>query len=162
MKKGFVKTFESYITEVSKTKWKSLESHYRTGGMGGFADRIAKHSEERGETPTIDVVVKILGYEPREVELTLTDFNVFDSSRNYFQIETRTVGDDSKKVYLEGSVMLGTEVLLYANAGNDQVMIKSESDARDFIKMLMSVSKVEIENPKKAIRSICLAYGQFK
>jgi hypothetical protein len=162
MKGQFVKTFESYVNEVSKTKWDKLERHFRGRNLGGFADRIRKHSEEYGETPTIDVVIQRLGYDTREEEVTLTDLVVFDSSMKYFQIEAKTVEAEPKRIYLEGSVEGGSTLMIFTNGGNDQVMFARARDAAEFIQMLMRSSKVDIQNPKIAMRSICLEYAQFR
>lgn len=162
MKKEFVKTFESYVSEVSKTKWDELERHFKGRGMGGFAERIRKHSEEYGETPTIDVVIQRLGYETREEEVKLTDLIIYDSSSKYFEMEAKTVEENPKRVYLEGSVEGGSTLMIFTNGGNDQVMFARARDAAEFIQMLMRSSKVDIQNPKIAMRSICLEYAQFK
>jgi hypothetical protein len=80
----------------------------------------------------------------------------------YFQIEAKTVEAEPKRIYLEGSVEGGSTLMIFTNGGNDQVMFARARDAAEFIQMLMRSSKVDIQNPKIAMRSICLEYAQFR
>lgn len=157
----FIKTFESYVNEVSAKRWGEIESHLRGDKMGAFADRVAAHSKQYGTGQVAEV--KLIGmptegYDRSEVYLTVTDLEVsHEPGSNNFKI----VGKDSD---------WGT-VSIYGFTTNDGAIQMFESkrmpllaidrkNAMDLIKVL--VDGGAIENSQLNWRLFTNGYTTFK
>ena len=90
----FVKTFESYVNEVSGKKWREIETDLRGRKMDVFADRVSAHSKQHGTNQVNEIKlvgVPISGYDREEIYLSVTDLELRQKSGSNFKI----VGQDS-------------------------------------------------------------------
>lgn len=90
----FVKTFESYVNEVSGKKWREIETDLRGRKMDMFADRVSAHSKQYGTNQVTEVKLVGLptsGYEREEVILSVTNLELRQRAGSNFKI----VGTDS-------------------------------------------------------------------
>jgi hypothetical protein len=89
-----VKTFESYVNEVSGKKWKEIETDLRGRKMDVFADRVSAHSKQYGTNQVTEVKlvgIPTSGYERETVFLSVTDLELRQKAGSQFKI----VGKDS-------------------------------------------------------------------
>lgn len=108
----FVKTFESYISEVSHGKWREVETDLRGRGLDKFADRVASHNREHGTGRASQISFVGLpekGYYRDMVELTLIDFNLTQKSGQNDLVRTfKIVGKDASFTDWGTVVIYGT------------------------------------------------------
>jgi hypothetical protein len=89
-----VKTFESYVNEVSGKKWREIETDLRGRKMDVFADRVSAHNKQYGTDRVTEVKLvgmPISGYEREEKYLSVTNLELRQKSGSNFKI----VGQDS-------------------------------------------------------------------
>lgn len=135
----FIKTFESYVNEVSTKKWKEIESNIRGRGLGSFADRVATHSKQYGDRPISEIKMICRQSREAEVYLSVTGIELTESSESPAMGRTdfRIVGRDSDwgTVSIHGSIYRDGMVQMY-ESGRSPILIADRKNAKDFIEFL--------------------------
>jgi hypothetical protein len=155
-----VKTFESYINEVSGKKWREIETDLRGRKMDMFADRVASHSKQYGTDQVTEVKLVGLptsGYEREEVNLSVTDLELRTSSGSNFKI----VGKDSDwgTVVIHGFITHEGSVQMFESE-RMPLLVVDRKNAMDLIKFL---SDEGIADPSKLDwRRFTNGYTSFK
>lgn len=136
---GFIKTFESYVNEVSTKKWKEIESNIRGRGLGSFADRVASHSKQYGTQLISEIKMICRKSREEEAYLSVTGIELRESSESPAMGRTdfRIVGRDSDwgTVSIHGSVYSDGTVQMY-ESGRSPILIADRKNAKDFIEFL--------------------------
>ena len=132
-----VKTFESYVNEVSGKKWKEVETNLRGRKMDMFADRVAAHSKQYGTNQVTEVKLvgmPISGYDREEVILSVTDLELRNSSGSNFKI----VGKDSDwgTVVIHGFTTSDGQVQMFESE-RMPLLAADRKNALDLIKFLV-------------------------
>lgn len=135
-----VKTFESYVNEVSSKKWKGIEDNLRRRNMNQFADKVSVHNKKYG-TDKIDEIkfvgVPVSGYDREEITLSVSELELRQKSGSTFKL----VGHDSKwgTVVINGTCKMDGSIkmfesdrmpLLVADRKNAKLLIKLLSDEK--------------------------------
>lgn len=155
-----VKTFESYVNEVSGKKWREIETDLRGRKMDVFADRVASHSKQYGTNQVTEVKLVGLptsGYEREEVNLSVTDLELRTSSGSNFKI----VGKDSDwgTVVIHGFITHEGSVQMFESE-RMPLLVVDRKNAMDLIKFL---SDEGIADPSKLDwRRFTNGYTSFK
>ena len=131
-----VKTFESYINEVSGKKWKEIETNLRGRRMDVFADRVSDHRKQYGTSQVNEVKlvgIPTSGYERETVFLSVTDLELRSSSGSNFKI----VGKDSDwgTVVIEGFTTHEGSIQIF-ESGRMPLLAADRKNAMELIKFL--------------------------
>jgi hypothetical protein len=156
----FVKTFESYVNEVSGKKWREIETHLRGKKMDMFADRVSDHRKQYGTNQVTEVKlvgVPTSGYEREEVILSVTDLELRNSSGSNFKI----VGKDSDwgTVVIHGFTTREGSVQMFESE-RMPLLAADRKNAMDLIKFL--VDEGVIESSQLDWRRFTNGYISFK
>jgi hypothetical protein len=156
----FVKTFESYVNEVSGKKWREIETDLRGRKMDMFADRVASHSKKYGTNQVAEVKLvglPVSGYERTEVILSVTDLELRNLSGSNFKI----VGRDSDwgTVVIHGFITNEGVVQMFESE-RMPLLAADRKNAMDLIKFL--VDEGVAENSQLEWRRFTNGYVSFK
>jgi len=156
----FVKTFESYVNEVSGKKWREIETDLRGRNMGVFADRVASHRKQYGTNQVTEVKLigmPIGGQDRDEVNLSVTDLELRSSFGSNFKI----VGKDSDwgTVVIHGFITHDGAIQMFESERMPLLAV-DRKNAMDLIKFLMD----EGVEPDSQIewRRFTIGYTSFK
>ena len=135
-KDDFVKTFESYVNEVSGKKWREIETDLRGRKMDMFADRVASHSKQYGTNQVTEIKLVGLptsGYEREEIILSVTNLELREAFGSNFKI----VGKDSDfgTVVIHGFTTHGGSVQMFESE-RMPLLAADRKNAIDLIKFL--------------------------
>ena len=155
-----VKTFESYVNEVSGKKWREIETDLRGRKMDMFADRVASHSKQYGTNQVTEVKLVGLptsGYDREEVYLAVTDLELRQHSGSNFKI----VGKDSDwgTVVIEGFTTHEGSIQIF-ESGRMPLLATDRKNAMDLIKFL--ADEGVIESSQLDWRRFTNGYTSFK
>jgi hypothetical protein len=133
----FVKTFESYVNEVSGKKWREIETNLRGRKMDVFADRVSAHSKQYGTNQVTEIKLiglPVSGYEREEVNLSVTDLELRQHSGSNFKI----VGNDSDwgTVVIHGFITHDGTVQMFESE-RMPLLAADRKNAMDLIKFLV-------------------------
>jgi len=165
---GFVKTFESYVNEVSTKKWKEIESDVRGKGLGTFADRVSAHSKQYGTSPITEIKMVCRKSKEEEVNLSVTGLEIRSSSESspHQVVSTRKdfkmVGRDSDwgSVSIYASIYGDGSIEMY-ESGRIPVLIADRKNAKDLIDFLMYEGIIEDPNSVDW-RKFTIGYTSFE
>lgn len=156
----FVKTFESYVNEVSGKKWREIETDLRGRNMGVFADRVASHRKQYGTNQVTEVKLigmPIGGQDRDEVNLSVTDLELRSSFGSNFKI----VGKDFDwgTVVIHGFITHDGAIQMFESERMPLLAV-DRKNAMDLIKFLMD----EGVEPDSQIewRRFTIGYTSFK
>lgn len=139
----FIKTFESYVNEVSGKKWKEIESNLRGRKMDVFADRVVSHRKQYGTNQVTEVKlvgIPTSGYERDTVFLSVTDLELRNSSGSNFKI----VGNDSDwgTVVIHGFITQEGSVQMFESE-RMPLLAADRKNAMELIKFLVDEGVAE-------------------
>lgn len=139
----FVRTFESYVNEVSNKKWRSIEDELRGRKMNAFADRVAAHNKEYGTNriESIRLIGKpIGGYNTDNIELDVTDLRFRSQGNNEFDI----IGRDNSygTVVLNSHITHNGELRMF-ESGRLPVLAIDRRNARNILNFLLDEGVIE-------------------
>jgi hypothetical protein len=159
-KDAFVKTFESYVNEVSGKKWREIETDLRGRKMDMFADRVASHSKQYGTNQVTEVKLvglPISGYDREEVYLAVTDLEL----RQHWDSNFKIVGKDSDwgTVVIHGFTTHEGSVQMFESE-RMPLLAADRKNAMDLIKFL--ADEGVIENSQLDWRRFTNGYTSFK
>lgn len=164
----FVKTFESYVNEVSTKKWREIESDVRGRGLGAFADRVATHSTQHGTSPITEIKMVCRKSKEEEVNLSVTGLEIKSSSESspHSIVSTRKdfkmVGRDSDwgSVSIYASIYDDGSIEMY-ESGRIPVLVADRKNAKDLIEFLIYEGIIEDPNSLDW-RKFTIGYTSFK
>lgn len=152
----FIKTFESYISEVSSEKWREIETDLRGKKMDVFADRVASHNKQYGTHQNTEI--KLVGMQRGvEVYLSVTDLELQESFGSNFIIAG--MDSDFGKVIIHGFTTHRGTIQMFE--GETMPLLAADrKNAMNLIKFL--VNNGAIDNSNLDWRQFTNGYISFK
>jgi hypothetical protein len=150
----FLKTFESFVNEVSRSRWESIAKEVSNRKMSKFAERIRSHSKKHGTGFDLAVSVEFGGYDKRVYDYEIENVYVELLSDDSFVIKgEHQVLDAVKPISIEGVIVNDREskyIKLFYGGNYPALLTKRDSIELKNELISMGLEGAEEIDPKKS------------